>query len=700
MLEIDKAHMAAVMLLAGGLLGWTCSPSSAEVRIEGQVRAGGGPVAKATVTLWAAGPGAPQKLAETQTKDDGGFDLESAGAEDDAGVLYLIAKGGEPKAGGAKGPNPATMLMATLGTTPPKRVTINELTSVASAWTGAQFLNGAALSGKALGLRIAAGNVPNLVDLETGGLGPVIQDPLNSSQTATLATFNTLANLLTGCITRVQGDACDRLFAAATPPGGVAPTDTLMAAQNIARNPSNQAQQLFALLDAFYPVPAGKHWRPAPFIPYLSFAPGAWTLSLVYAGAGMNSMGGIAFDGEGNMWGGDNFLVGAQSTIYNSFGGGVSKIAPNGRPISPMTLGYRGGGVDGPGFGLAISADDKVWTTSLAGKSISVFDRITGKPLSPETGYNFGGQLGSMQGIITTPNGDVWALDNDKDRIVYLPKGDAAKGRILGRTVNGKPVDGTLQVKGPFHLAVDQQDRIWVTNGGSNTVTRFPASDPGKAEQIKVGFGPRAIAIDSLGNAWVANTLGHPDTREMLALVEDKLRSKVENLVEGSALKVDAQIQMWINLVDLLVKYPGGDVSMVRPDGAVLPPFDGGKSIIAPWGIAIDGNDNVWVANATGHSVTHLCGARPENCPPGTKTGDPISPPGGYIGGLQNGITDVAIDPAGNVWVPNNWDQYDQGFKKVPDPTLATRFGGNGVVVFFGVAKPVLTPLIGPPRQP
>jgi streptogramin lyase len=44
--------------------------------------------------------------------------------------------------------------------------------------------------------------------------------------------------------------------------------------------------------------------------------------------------------------------------------------------------------------------------------------------------------------------------------------------------VNGKPVDGTLQVVGPFHLAVDQQDRIWVTNGGSNTVTRFPASDP------------------------------------------------------------------------------------------------------------------------------------------------------------------------------------------------------------------------------
>jgi hypothetical protein len=48
-------------------------------------------------------------------------------------------------------------------------VTINELTSVASVWTSAQFLNGIALSGNALGLRIAADNVPNFVDLETGG---------------------------------------------------------------------------------------------------------------------------------------------------------------------------------------------------------------------------------------------------------------------------------------------------------------------------------------------------------------------------------------------------------------------------------------------------------------------------------------------------------------------------------------------------
>jgi streptogramin lyase len=693
------AKILSILLALMGVLALAAGPASAANSINGGVLGGGAPIAGSTVTLWAASAGAPKQLGQARTGSDGRFTLKAPGAAEKDTSLYLVAKGGRSAADKASGDNAAIALMMVVGSKPPARVTINEMTTIASVWTSAQFLRGEVLSGTKLGLRIAAGNVPNLVDLETGGLGPVIQDPINSAETTTLATFSTLGDLLAGCITRVQGDACQKFFAAATPPGAVAPTDTLMAAQNIARNPSNQAQGLFALLDAFYPVPAGKHWRPVPFIPYLSFAPSAWTLSLIYAGGGFNSAGGIAFDGEGNVWGGDNFLVGAQSTIYNSFGGGVSKLAPNGKPISPMTFGYRGGGLDGPGFGLAISADDKVWVTSLGSKTISVLDLNTGRPLSPETGYNFGGQLGAMQGIITTPNGDVWALDNDKDQIVYLPKGDATKGRILGRTVDGKPVDGTLQVKTPFHLAVDQQDRIWVTNSGSNTVTRFPASDPGKAEQIKVGYGPRAVAIDSLGNAWINNTIGHPDTMEKLAFVEEKLKSKVEGLFEDSASKANAQTKMWIALYDLLVKYPGGDVSMVRPDGTVLPPFDGGKSIIAPWGIAIDGNDNVWVANSTGRSVTELCGARPENCPPGKKTGDPISPPGGYIGG-QKIITDVAIDPAGNVWVANNWDRPDEGMKEVPAPALSTRFGANGTVVFFGLAKPVHTPLIGPPPAP
>jgi streptogramin lyase len=666
---------------------------SAMNRIEGRVEVAGGPIAKADVTLWMTTSGAPRKLAETQTTDDGSFELTAAGEKDNAGMIYLISEGGVAKLTSGKGPNSAITLMATLGTKPPERVTINELTTVASAWTGAQFLNGTALSGDALGLQITAGNVPNLVNLETGDLGSVIQDPLNSSQTTTLAKLNTLGILLSACVT-AKPDACNKLFEAATPPGGVAPTNTLSAAQNIARHPWHQADKLFGLLDEFYPVPAGKRWRDVARIPYLNFAPSAWTLSLVYSGGGYSGVGGIAIDGEGNMWANDNFLVGSQTTIFSQFGGGISKFAPNGKPLSPMITGFLGGGVDSAGWGIAISADDKVWVTSLIGSTISVFDRKTGQPLSPETGYNFGGKLGQMQGIIVTPNGDIWALDNGHNQIVYLPQGDASKGRILGRTVDGKPVDGTLQVKAPFGLAIDQQDRIWVANSGSNTVTRFPASDPGKAVEFEVGYSPHAIAIDSKGNAWVANSIGHPGTMEKLAFIKEKLKAKVASH-EGSMSDDERAAKGWIDLFSIAHKYPGGDVSMIRPDGTVLGPFDAGKSMNGAWGVSIDGNDNVWVSNSMSHTITELCGVRTETCPPGLATGDPISPAGGYIGGLQT-ITGIALDPAGNAWVANSWNQTDVGFSEVPDEALSTRFASNSTVVFFGLAKPVRTPLIGP----
>jgi hypothetical protein len=77
------------------------------------------------------------------------------------------------------------------------------------------------------------------------------------------------------------------------------------------------------------------------------------------------------------------------------------------------------------------------------------------------------------------------------------------------------------------------------------------------------------------------------------------------------------------------------------------------------------------------------------------KMGDPISPPGGYVGGGLQPQTDIGIGPAGDVWVANNWQNFDAVLGRVAEP-LSTLGGGQGVVVFYGMAKPVRTPLIGP----
>ena len=138
MLKIDKAQIA-MMLLAGGLLGYACGPAAAAVRIEGRVEAGGGPLAKSTVTLWAASASEPKQLAQTKTGGDGRFRLHSAETPGKDVVLYLVAKGGEATVNKGAGDNPAIALLAALGSKPPAKVIINEMTTVASVWTKHNF---------------------------------------------------------------------------------------------------------------------------------------------------------------------------------------------------------------------------------------------------------------------------------------------------------------------------------------------------------------------------------------------------------------------------------------------------------------------------------------------------------------------------------------------------------------------------------
>lgn len=160
--------------------------------LAGNVQAAGLPIAGSTVTLYATHPDAPTQLARGKTDENGAFNLNVDQTPADR-VLYLVAKGGTPQAAADKSPNDAIALMAVLGTELPNTVTVNEFTTVASVWTSAQFLEGDGLSGQPLGLRIAAGNVSNFVDLATGGYGGTIQDALNSGETTTMANFATLA---------------------------------------------------------------------------------------------------------------------------------------------------------------------------------------------------------------------------------------------------------------------------------------------------------------------------------------------------------------------------------------------------------------------------------------------------------------------------------------------------------------------------
>jgi hypothetical protein len=113
-----------------------------------------------------------------------------------------------------------------------------------------------------------------------------------------MSNFATLADLLSGCVTRVKVDACGSLFTAATPPGGGPPTNTLNAAEAIALNPWHQPDKIYHLLRQFYQVSPSNHMLAVPYMPYLNWAPSAWVLPLKFDGGGYVAGGKAMFDSE------------------------------------------------------------------------------------------------------------------------------------------------------------------------------------------------------------------------------------------------------------------------------------------------------------------------------------------------------------------------------------------------------------------
>jgi hypothetical protein len=200
-------QLQILIALAGALLAGQAAADG----ITGRVLGGGAPIADSTVTLWAA-TAPPLELAHSKTDAEGHFSVGATRAAPAGASLYLIAQGGKAAADKSGTDNPAIALMAVVGSNAPPRITINEFTTVASVWTHAQFLAGAAVEGHALGLSIAAGNVANFVDVERGGYGTVIQGAINSTQTPTLANFATLANVMAGCIMRVTAKCLRQLL--------------------------------------------------------------------------------------------------------------------------------------------------------------------------------------------------------------------------------------------------------------------------------------------------------------------------------------------------------------------------------------------------------------------------------------------------------------------------------------------------------
>jgi hypothetical protein len=146
-------------------------------------------------------------------------------------------------------------------------------------------------------------------------------------------------------------------------------------------------------------------------------------------------------------------------------------------------------------------------------------------------------------------------------------------------------------------------------------------------------------------------------------------------------LSIDSQNNAWV------VNYFGSTVTEIQPDGSVAGVYELPKGTL-PWSQAVDGSDRVWVAGFARHDVWLLCGENTDACPPGSATRTVLSPRLGFRSKAFQHFTSIQIDQSGNVWLSNNWSQ------------LVPAVGGTGLAEVIGVATPVCAPLTPLPVQP
>jgi hypothetical protein len=680
--------LLALMLFAASAIA--AAAQNGPFMLRGTVSSGGGlqriAIAGAAVTIYQAQAGGAQALATGTSDSNGNFSL-SLQLNGNGDVLYAIARKGT-----------SIELMTVIGTAVPAGITINEMTTVAAAYAMAQVFQNGYIPYKPLVLAVAAGMAENLVSATTGMSSTVMQTAPNANQTNAWRSLGTLANILAACV-RKPGHACTQLFGLTVVPRAAPPT-TLSAMVNLARNPAMNVRPLFALgeVEKVYEpnLVAAIH---GPDASDQLMRLDAFTLAIKFNATGrvdgqgkelcpFAGTGNIVFDANnGYVWITNNVI---QGTPYSTNCFVVLK--PNGQPAdgaantpnSPIF----GGGTLGQGFGISFDKDGNVWagnfgwgrvnptdSSGAPGGSVSKFTS-TGVPLSPPASGNFtGGYTSSLfqaQGTVSDKQGNIWIASYGNNRVQVFPNGNPD---------SNFPFYFDRSLLNPFDIRLDNDGSAWVSYQGTPAVSKFKLGANGLLLQFTVpitlvGTGqvePKGLGVDSKGNAWLA---------------------------------------------------AGGrqnNVYAIDKNGNLLGAFTGG-GIVGPWGLQVSSDDTVWVANFAGdtqfdvkYGVSRLCGATTSNCPPGLKLGDPISPSTGYTlpsGGdevtLHDGtpllypiaiksykplmrMTAVNADMAGNLWATNNWKPpglYD----------LTTNPGGDGMVVFVGLASPVLPVYYSAPK--
>lgn len=619
-----------MLAIAGCGIGTVQSTgTTGALALQGKVHGGQQPVSGATMQLYAVGTagndsaatplipngsyalgGAPNCVASANTtcypnvltdasgsfRITGDYTCPSASTQ-----VYLVASGGNPGLS-AGTTNSSLVMMTALGScgnlSASTFIFVNEVTTVAAAWTLAPFASDAAHIGATATNSTGIGNAflnARLLADTTSGLAAT----LPANLTVESGKLYSLANALASCVNSAGGSSCSPLFSAATPAGGTAPTDTFTAALNIVRNPGSHVSDVFNLIGSS-----------RPYANDLSQAPNDWTMSMTVTGGGLDLPIALGVDAQGYVW------VASQA-------GPLSEFTAQGTPVS--STGYGGSLSPDPLTqvqGLTIDSNGNIWVANYnslytgAGSVTEVLGSQSGSAGSFVTGTNgyptfFDSSISYPSAISSNANGEIFIANNgSSSATIYNTSGQLVMGSV-GSNAN---LYGT-----PLGIAADASGGFWLSNNDT-TIAHFNAAGT-LLSHLTCCQESYGMATDASGNIWIASYLSDSVSEASSAGVLNVNQQTGGGLYRPAQLAVDAAQNVWVtNLYGNTISELAG-ANATTPAAPLSPSLGYGldAALAKPYSIVPDAAGNLWVSNQNKNAITVFLGLT-------TPTATPIRP--------------------------------------------------------------------------
>jgi hypothetical protein len=568
------------------------------------------------------------------TDPNGGFNITGDYTCPTSNMVYLTAAGGDP----GSGTNSALTLMAAIGNCSTFKtnaattfIQMNEVTTVAAIWALQQFASttGTALSANATtpsdNIGTTSGNLQGLTNamnmanvlasVSTGG------SPGNNSTSNAYNVeywqINTLANIIASCVNTTgptvspaAGNNCNTLFTATN-----GATDTFQAALYMARHPTNSVSTLLGLSSTT-----------APFQPS-DASMNDLTVGLSFNTGTTNSRW-IAFDSYGNAW-----IASGGAVVY--------EMDPTGNLISTPTQYTIGSATSATNivdsYEVAVDTANNAWFTDQGANAIfevlgsSSAGGANGGAGTATSTSTVSSSANNLDAIAIDSSNDIWASVSSKN-VVGLISGS------YSTLVTGGGLTGN-----PFMMAVDMSNRSDKTGYNNTAVSHngsflYTVDSGGCASKITVGGSSTASGAGSVAMTYTAGGSGVAGTGTPLGFIVDTACGSTTNVANNTT-------------------YGGTSDPYVMTS--------------APYGIAFDNSNNMWLVNqnytsqdtASGkYSLTKVVaqnyGSEPNSTSPVLSPANDaanftFTPIPGAAGGLNVPFY-LAMDGAGAAWVANS----------------------------------------------